>query len=452
MKAYKILIFIFSVIIALGMLCSFFPRGGVRIGPVSLEFPSLEDILIGEAEDNTESPEELLARRQEAMKEAQKNNFLAYFENDPAKFHMPQGDLTYFDEFFEALDGAVDEHIRIVHYGDSQIEEDRVSGVIRDSLQTRFGGGGPGLVPVLKKYYTLNISESCSTTPSRYMVYGPAEMRAGNGRYGVMGQKTHFDSTSTVSFLPVKSNLGPDRYFNRLTLLTSGGKVYVNCKGQKQQLEASQDVRHARFELPDSTTRVSVSFSGSHDVYGIMLDNDKGVSLDNIPMRGCSGTIFTSISSAQLSDFYVNENVRLIILQYGGNTMPYMKTDKSISQYRVSIEKQINHIRSQAPDAKILFIGPSDMSTNIQGKMQTYPHLPTMVDSLRTAANNAGAAYWDMYAAMGGSGSMAKWVKEVPALAGSDYVHFTPLGAEKMGGMLYESLMLYYEYYKLRKK
>ena len=148
----------------------------------------------------------------------------------------------------------------------------------------------------------------------------------------------------------------------------------------------------------------------------------------------------------------VKEKVRLIILQYGGNTMPYMKTDKSISQYRVSIEKQINHIRSQAPDAKILFIGPSDMSTNIQGKMQTYPHLPTMVDSLRTAANNAGAAYWDMYAAMGGSGSMAKWVKEVPALAGSDYIHFTPLGAEKMGGMLYESLMLYYEYYKLRKK
>lgn len=452
MKAHKILIFIFSVIIALGLLCSFFPQGGVRIGPVSLEFPSLEDILIGDVEENAESPEELLARRQEAMKEAKKNDYLAYFSNDPAKFYMPEGDLTYFDEFFEALDGAMDEHIRIVHYGDSQIEEDRVSGVIRDSLQTRFGGGGPGLVPALENYYTLNISESCSTSPARYMVYGPAEMRAGNNRYGVMGQKARFDSTSTISFFPVKSNSGPDRYFNRLTLLTSGGSVYVSCKGQQQHLEASQDVRHVRFELPDSTTRVSVTFSGSHDVYGVMLDNDRGVSLDNIPMRGCSGTIFTGISSAQLSDFYTNENVRLIILQYGGNSVPYIKTEKSISQYRESIEKQINHIREQAPDARILFIGPSDMATSIQGKMQTYPHLQMMVDSLRVAANNAGAAYWDMYGAMGGSGSMVKWVKDVPALAGSDYVHFTPLGAEKMGSMLYESLMLYYEYFRLRKK
>ena len=54
-----------------------------------------------------------------------------------------------------------------------------------------------------------------------------------------------------------------------------------------------------------------------------------------------------------------------------------------------------------------------------------------------------------MYAAMGGQGSMARWVKQSPPLAGPDYVHFTPRGADRMGDMLYEALMLYYEYYKL---
>ena len=54
-----------------------------------------------------------------------------------------------------------------------------------------------------------------------------------------------------------------------------------------------------------------------------------------------------------------------------------------------------------------------------------------------------------MYAAMGGLNSMAQWVKQVPPLAGPDYVHFTPRGAEKMGDMLFDTLMLYYDYYKL---
>ena len=452
MKAHKILIFIFSVIALLGLLCSFFPREGVQLGDISLEFPSIEDILIGDdALPEAEDPEVLLARRMEAVKEAKKNDFLSYFSNDPARFHFPNDSIEYFDAFFAALENAMDQPFRIMHYGDSQIEEDRISSVLRDSLQTMFGGGGPGLLPVREKYYSYSISESSTVEPARYMIYGPAEMRGGNSRYGVMGQRFHFDTTVTTSFFPVKSNLGPSRYFNRLTLLSSGGALYTSCKGQVQKFEASEEVRHVRFSLPDSTTRASITFSGSHDVYGIMLDSDKGVSLDNIAMRGCSGTIFTSISSAQLRDYFAKENVRFIILQYGGNTVPYMKTEKSISQYRASIEKQINHLKKQAPDAMILFIGPSDMSTNIQGKMQTYKQLPMIVDSLRTAVNNAGAAFWDMYSAMGGEGSMVRWVKNSPPLAGSDYVHFTPKGAEEMGGILFESLMLYYDYYKLRK-
>ena len=436
----------------LALACSFFPRGGVQIGNISLEFPSIEDILIGDdALPEAVDPEVLLEQRMAAIKEAKKNDFLAYFAADPARIYFPGDSIEYLDSFFASLERAMVKPMRIVHYGDSQIEEDRISKVLRDSLQTMFGGGGPGLLPVREKYYSLSISESSTSEPARYMIFGDASMRGGNSRYGVMGQRFHFDTTVTTTFFPVKSNNGPSRFFNRITLLSSGGRISVSCKGQNQKLEASDDVRHVRFELPDSTSRVSISYAGSHDVYGIMLDNDKGVSLDNIPMRGCSGTIFTGISAAQLRDYFVSENVKLIILQYGGNTVPYMKTDKSISQYRESIEKQINHLKKQAPGAKILFIGPSDMSTNIQGKMQTYKQLPMIVDSLRTAAVHSGAAFWDMYSAMGGEGSMVKWVKNSPPLAGSDYVHFTPKGAEEMGGILFESLMLYYDYYKLRK-
>ena len=449
MKARGILLFILSAIAALAVLCSVFPEDGVTVGPVTLRFPALADIL-DDGKEDVESPEELMARRLAAIREARMNDYLEYFTNDPARIYLPGDDLSFFDSLFVALDSAGSRRVRIIHYGDSQIEEDRISATLRDSLQTRFGGGGPGLLPVLDQYYNFSISEGSSAAPRRYVAYGPAELRGAGGRYGPLAQKSHYDGTVTTTLYPVKDNDSPSRYFDRLTFLSSGSDITVRCNGVTQEIEASDSIRHIRFNLPDSTERVSFTHSGSHDIYGVMLDREAGVSVDNVPMRGCSGTVFTMLNAEQLSDYYNNENVRLIILQYGGNSVPFTRTDKQISEFCEDISRQITYLQEQAPGARILFIGPSDMSTSIQGKMQTYRHLPAYVDSLRVTAGRAGAAYWDMYAAMGGQGSMVQWVRQSPPLANEDYIHFTRKGAARIGGMLYETLMLYYDYYRLK--
>lgn len=82
--------------------------------------------------------------------------------------------------------------------------------------------------------------------------------------------------------------------------------------------------------------------------------------------------------------------------------------------------------------------------------METYPIMPALNDSLRAAADEAGAAYWNMYEAMGGWGSIINWVKASPQLAGPDYIHFTPLGAKKIAQLLYDTLHLYYHFYLFR--
>ena len=100
--------------------------------------------------------------------------------------------------------------------------------------------------------------------------------------------------------------------------------------------------------------------------------------------------------------------------------------------------------------AAIMFIGPADMATSIKGEIQTYPGLPQMVDSLRAMSLQEGIAFWDMFSAMGGRGSIIKWNTASPQLAGSDYIHFTTKGAQKMADMLYETMNLYYRFYRLR--
>jgi lysophospholipase L1-like esterase len=60
---------------------------------------------------------------------------------------------------------------------------------------------------------------------------------------------------------------------------------------------------------------------------------------------------------------------------------------------------------------------------------------------LKKMAEEEQIAYWSMYDAMGGKNSMVKWVEI--GLAGSDYVHFTRAGANKIGRLLYDWLMAY---------
>lgn len=439
----------------LGLMCTFYPSEGMSVFGTTLRFPSMTDILVGEQTEEVESPEDFMARREMEIREMKKEKYLEFFRTDSARFYLPGNDVKFFDNFFASLENAHNRRVRIIHYGDSQIEEDRVSKAIRARLQKEFGGGGPGLIPLRGPFYTYSVNESVTRSPRSFAVFDPTSAKLSGGKYGPVGRAARIDTVITATFVTSrKGETAPSSWFNRATVVSGNvqGKLRISQGKNSVDVEPGSDLNYTTFNLPDSTSKVSLSFSGFGDVYGVMLDNGTGVSLDNVPMRGSAGTIFTSISSAQLKKFYKDENVRLIILQYGGNVVPYTKGSKAISDYKQRIIKQIKYVREQAPGAKVLFIGPSDMSTSKGGKMGTYDHLPMLIDSLKDAALSSGAAFWNLYQAMGGDGSMVRWVKAKPALAGADYVHFTPRGAELMGDMFSNSLMVYYEYYKLRKK
>ncbi|MCQ2143424.1 MAG: GDSL-type esterase/lipase family protein [Bacteroidales bacterium] len=469
MKSYKILLFIFSVIALLALLCSFFPEDGIVIGPfgeadvsespLRLQFPSLERVFEADAPaEEMEDPEILIQKRMESISNARRNQFFDYFENDPARFYFPGDSITLFDSLFYAFENSGEEPLRVVHYGDSQIEIDRVTAALRAALQSRFGGRGPGAQMIGHQLYNYSISQSTSRELPRRMAYGPATARAGHNGYGPLAQMSRLDSSVIVSYNPRKDNDNPSATFNRLTVMAGNirGRLRVTVGGNTLVVTPDslkgKRIAFMEFELADSARACSMTLSGSADLYGALLDGSEGISVDNVPMRGCSGTIFTRVNADHFREYFEKTNTRLIILQYGGNTVPYMNASKQISDYGKNIEKQINYLRTLAPDAYFLFIGPSDMSTRIQGKMQTYPKLPMLVDTLRTYSNKAGAVFWDMYGAMGGHGSMARWATSQPPLAGSDHVHFTKLGADKMGDMLTKSLLLYYDYYKLRRE
>ena len=336
--------------------------------------------------------------------------------------------------FIAGLQEAENKQVRVVHYGDSQIEEDRITSTLRSHLQEQYGGIGPGLLPLVQTIPTRTVVQSLlidgqrvtpKNGPQRWLVYGPkAQQRDSNNHYGVMGQVAVLDSlcdSVTVHFEPY-GKLTKANYFSQMRVIATPS-IVVN--GSRQHVGA----------LRDTLTRLNIDLCGIGEVYGISLESPSGVIVDNIPMRGGSGNVFTKINRKQLTDFFAETNTRLIILQFGGNVMPWANTEERVRSYAYSMRKQIRYLRECAPNASLLFIGPSDMLTVVDGEKRSYPTIAYMDQQLARAAAAEGIAYWSLFKAMGGEGSMLQWQEK--GLASSDGVHFYRSGANKAGELLW---------------
>ena len=459
MKARQIAYIIWTVIALLGAFSLVVPDGGWHIGRWHLRFPTLAQALDLETVDSLQLTVDTLLAEVDTIISVSEDTVAK--EDTIAKKPQPviptvnvanTDSRAYLAAFYAALDSARTMPVRVVHYGDSQIEEDRITNVLRERWQKAYGGGGVGLLPLhqtiptrsMRQWLSMDgVVQTVQGGPKRYLVYGPRSMRLDNDEYGVMGQVAVMDSTLVAGsedvvmcIEPIDKKRQGHNYFNRVRVLTDSVDGYILA--QDTMLSPTPDTRHPLlYTLPDSTTKCEIHLQGKGKVYGVSLETPTGVIVDNIPMRGCSGNIFTKIDSTQLSDFYRETNTRLIILQFGGNMIPQTENASTISGYvRSTLRQQVRYLRACAPDAAILFIGPSDMSTNIDGQMSTYPLVPYMDKLLKKMAAEEQIAYWSMYDAMGGKDSMVRWVEN--GLAGSDYVHFTRAGANKMGRQLGE--------------
>ena len=427
MKSYHVLIFTACVMACLGALCWVLPER-VVLCDYTVKWPTFAEVMgeeVQEAEE-IELSESELSDSTQAVTDTTATHVVPAAPIIPT---IPIDSITdsriFLGAFYQSLTTANTRKVRIVHYGDSQIEEDRMSSQIREVLQDRFGGAGVGLMPLaqtipsrsVKQTLIMNSKTITPQTLTRNIVYGPKRMQRSDGLYGAMGQVA-FMNDSLVS--------GSEQ----LTLIctpTDHRPRYTQVK-----LFADSSIRHEQYGD-------TISLQGKGAVYGISQESSTGIIVDNIPMRGCLGLVFNKIDSTQLTHFYRNENVTLIIMQFGGNAIPFNEKPSTIQSIVRGLRQQVRYIQSCAPHASILFIGPSDMLTTIDGVEQSYPMVSYMDRLLHKMALEEHIAYFSLFQWMGGNGSMARW-KEI-GLAGSDGIHFMRSGARKAGNAVAEWLV-----------
>jgi lysophospholipase L1-like esterase len=219
--------------------------------------------------------------------------------------------------------------------------------------------------------------------------------------------------------------------------------TYVNDSLLRfDELVISDHYEQFKLSFPNSPKKLRFELEGrkSPEFYAFSMESKSGVIVDNIAMRGSSGTLFKKMNKKQLAAFLRQQDLGLFILQYGGNTVPYIKSKEQAVKYGGWFKSQIEYLHSLKPDAAIIVIGPSDMATKVGGKLMTFPYLIDVRDALKKAAFETGAGFWDLYEVMGGKNAMISWVESDPPLAGADYVHFNHRGTQRVAELFIKAL------------
>ncbi|WP_107039075.1 SGNH/GDSL hydrolase family protein [Brumimicrobium mesophilum] len=464
-KPFHIVLFILVCLIILGIVTFAVPSGRKDFFGYEFRFLSQSKLLKNEKrnEVNVDSLFVDVDTSMVDLKEDSLGNVKNYKITDEDLLAYSENGKEKFTAFFKQLNSIGTGKIRILHYGDSQIEGDRVTAFLRQRLQTQFGGNGPGFIPAVNVYETITYTQTVSDNFQRFTNFGGEKLS--NKRYGIMnsvgrftpefGDSVNRDSLEIVSAWmevePGRLGYSKAKSYQSITLHYSDAfakcevKIYDNDVLVKTDSLIPDGKYHKlKYTFPGQVGKIKFEYSAkmSPNVLGYTLDGISGLQVDNIAMRGSSGTFFGKIDNSLAKQIYDDQNVELFIMQYGGNAVPYIKDSTDVSQVVGYFKGQLNVIKRLRPNAMIIVIGPSDMSTLIEEEYRTYPLLPFYVDELRKMTKEIGGAYFDMYAAMGGEDAMAAWVEN--GLASQDHVHFTLKGASISTQKFYDAFMTSY--------
>lgn len=460
------------VLVVVALLCislmAVFPKQGIQLGGAKLKFLSLDkffgtDSVQNQPQLNIEERLAMLSDSTDVNADSLSTDSLNVKRHQSiAALQFADGKSDVMFPFFQALDNARSKPMHIFHYGDSQIESDRMSGIVRQKLQEKFGGIGPGLVAPIPITASANIAQTQSANWTRHTAYGFDNGKAAHNKYGVMCAFGRFTPAKSLDAIVPTDSV--DAWIElRQSGMTQGlAKQYTNAIlyfGNHQYgfhlevyadeaLVAEEDIptgsgmMQRKWSFASAPKKIKFVFKGadSPDVYGIELHGNSGVCLSNLALRGNDGTALRRVNNTEVQTVFNDLNAELIILQFGGNNVPYLKDSLHAFNQGKGFASTIRKVKQMAPGVPIVVIGPSDMSISIDGVFQTYPFLEELNNGMKRAAFDEGCAYWDMFSVMGGKNSMVSWVTNNPPYAGPDYVHFTPAGARKMGELLFKAI------------
>lgn len=355
------------------------------------------------------------------------------------------------------LEETKKEKINVVHIGDSHLQADHFSGRLRQNFQHNFGNAGRGFI---FPYRVARTNEPSSYKTSTNIVWD-AKRNVFPEKplpIGIGGITIETSDTAAEIRLTVKDQVGINYSFNKLTLYHAKSEtnfdfaIYDSLYNEIAYVNNLTDTMNKYYsELQFDKFYRSVvikscprnSSQSCAQIYGLLLENDSAGILYH--MIGVNGAEFRHYN---LSQYFIEQlpllKPDLIIVSLGTNEG--YTTAFDTTKFYNDIDSLITSIKRTNPTVDLLLTTPGDSFRRTRkGRVKN----PDMLDARNTLikyCNTNNLAYWDLYAVMGGYGSMFDWYKA--HLSSKDKLHFSGRGYAIQADLLYSAIIKNYTKYK----
>ncbi|MFO0659568.1 MAG: GDSL-type esterase/lipase family protein [Polyangiaceae bacterium] len=334
---------------------------------------------------------------------------------------------------------------RVLFYGDSTIMADWTTGTLRRRLQSRFGDGGHGFVlPVSgwRDYHHDDVTRwntrlwsVMSVVPGgddgMYGLGGVAAIALGAGLRATIGTTKHGPVGRTIDRVEVS-------YLTQ----SYGGQIEVSLDEQPPQLiNTRAEVIEARslvIETNDAPHRVQLHSMGHGPtrILGVeLLRSSGGVIVDSIGLGGARLRALLQINEGHWASELQRRHPSLVVFAFGANERGELFFDER-SEFLRTGRDVLARFRKALPDTSCMIVAAYDRAGS-DGTTDT--DVADLVRAQAKLANEARCAFFNTFEAMGGAGSMARWIAR--GLGSADRIHPSPAGADLLAGWIYDAWM-----------
>jgi lysophospholipase L1-like esterase len=382
---------------------------------------------------------------------------------DPRRFagltrpiEEPRGDeMSFYYERLAAVGrrepGAL---ARAMVYSVSTNGADGVTSAMRHHLQEIFGDGGKGWVLIAPGWtYQGHRDVVWETHNWRTAVVNRG--RIDDGRYGLGGViasnmgPLSFATFGTANEGPSNRSVSAWRVFYQAW--PEGGRMSLHVDGREVETvslraDAPTDLVHD-VDVASGPHRLSIRVAeGNLRLYGAVLETDgPGVVVDGLPLIGASVRSLHRFDETHIATQVRQRRPDLIVFWLGGNDA--LSSGFEPARFREEYGRTIARVRAGRPEASCLVVSILDKGVMDGGRVKTRPYVRPVVDAQADVARAQGCAFFDLWRATGGEGTMARWVVASPRLAVSDYAHLTEAGSRVVGTLLGRAVARGYDDY-----
>lgn len=374
-------------------------------------------------------------------------------QNPCVRFDAEGCARTALDPFFASLDAvkAREEgsHATVVTLGNSLIASDHVTDVVRARLVARFGDGGKGFL-----------------LPDRLSKAGGRRVRTGRGTDGwdihTFAQKPprrdEFGFTGSMH----ESTREGERITWQLAGATRARLFYLEHKdnpGFSLELDGKPlltvtperpDVPEDRVldvELDKAATSLRLTAHGKGVVlYGVALAKDTpGVVWDTIGVPASDAGMYVATDEGIFARQLAAREPSLVVVMVGGNEIRSLSYGwVTPEEVRAQYAALLDRVKSAVPGAACLAVSPIDAAraTAAGAQLTTRRETLEVVALEREVALEKGCAFYNLFEAMGGEGSLERFHRE--GLVNDDLVHPKGAGGDVLGNLLADALLAAY--------